>query len=798
MFPDFISGGIVCPIHLRTSNTPGVKRFYISAILTCFSVTVFGQSIKGTIKTKNNEPLPSISVMVQGSFLGTASNTYGNYELQLPGAGTYTITAQGVGLGLQSSMVTVNGTEQVSLDFLMENTPNPLKEVTVTAGRKAEIIDRTPASVQVVNAKAIQQQILVSPNINTLLANAIPSLGFSTNTTSNTGQTLRGRNPLVLIDGIPQSTPLRAGGRDLRTIDPTTIERIEVVKGATAIYGNGADGGIINYITKKPLKDKSFSAYTFLAGTGMLAHSNKTFGGRVTQQFSGNINRLDYIVNGTYEKTGVHKDANGQVLTPVYGLGETDIANVFAKVGYNIAPTHRVEAMYNYFGSAQNSKYIEQMGVYRQTPTVGIEGKTLGVDEGTRFNHNAYVKYLAKDLFLQTELDASVYMQSFKTVYGFTTFFQNGGQSTVESEKRGARINFNTPYKNSNWLRGDVVYGIDMLKDVTSQKLTDGRTWVPEMEMINTAPYVQATATILSNWIFKAGYRFDAVNIDVPDFTQIIDNAGNGGKAIKGGSVRFNASTFNTGLRFAKWEAFKPFVSYTQGFSIIDIGRFVRAAKENDLAKMQIEPVVVNNYEAGFSSNLKWLTLTASYFISTNKIGSSMIEENGWYVQQKAPEKTYGYEAAVDVTPIPQLSAGVSYMYVEGKADINKNDDFNDDADRYLTGLKIPPPKTTAYIRYEPITQVNLMLQYNHYGDRKRFSPRANGTYASGEGPVDGAGWFNFSGSWQVNKKVSLNLGIENLLNKDFFLPQAQWSAQHGDYIKANGARFQLGLGVNW
>ncbi len=42
-----------------------------------------------------------------------------------------------------------------------------------------------------------------------------------------------------MVDGIPQSTPLRNGGRDMRTIDPSAIERIEVIKGATAIYGNG-------------------------------------------------------------------------------------------------------------------------------------------------------------------------------------------------------------------------------------------------------------------------------------------------------------------------------------------------------------------------------------------------------------------------------------------------------------------------------------------------------------------------------------------------------------------------------
>ena len=59
---------------------------------------------------------------------------------------------------------------------------------------------------------------------------------------------LEGPYTLVLIDGIPQSTPLMNGARDLRVVDANAIERIEVLKGATSIYGNGSGGGIINYI----------------------------------------------------------------------------------------------------------------------------------------------------------------------------------------------------------------------------------------------------------------------------------------------------------------------------------------------------------------------------------------------------------------------------------------------------------------------------------------------------------------------------------------------------------------------
>ncbi|WP_454881960.1 TonB-dependent receptor plug domain-containing protein [Sphingobacterium detergens] len=67
---------------------------------------------------------------------------------------------------------------------------------------------------------------------------------------------IRGRNFLVLIDGIPKYTPLRNRDHDLRTTDVSTVDHIEVINGAIALYRNGAAGGVINYITKKPQTEK--------------------------------------------------------------------------------------------------------------------------------------------------------------------------------------------------------------------------------------------------------------------------------------------------------------------------------------------------------------------------------------------------------------------------------------------------------------------------------------------------------------------------------------------------------------
>ena len=126
-----------------------------------------------------------------------------------------------------------------------------LEEVVITANRIKEKKTDAVANVTIIDQKKLQQFIKIAPDMSHLIGMIEPAMSLSTNTTNNRYQNLRGRSILVLIDGIPQSTPLRATDRDIRSIDPAAVERIEIVKGATSIYGNGAIGGIMNIVTKK-------------------------------------------------------------------------------------------------------------------------------------------------------------------------------------------------------------------------------------------------------------------------------------------------------------------------------------------------------------------------------------------------------------------------------------------------------------------------------------------------------------------------------------------------------------------
>ena len=124
------------------------------------------------------------------------------------------------------------------------------EEMVVTASRSERPLSTIANTVTVINEQELIKQMGVTSDMSTILGNLIPSFAPSRQKMTNSGESLRGRKPLYLVDGVPQSNPLRDGGRDAHTIDPLMLERVEIIHGANAIHGLGASGGIINLITK--------------------------------------------------------------------------------------------------------------------------------------------------------------------------------------------------------------------------------------------------------------------------------------------------------------------------------------------------------------------------------------------------------------------------------------------------------------------------------------------------------------------------------------------------------------------
>ena len=676
-----------------------------------------------------------------------------------------------------------------------------LEEVVITANRIKEKKTDAVANVTIIDQKKLQQFIKIAPDMSHLIGMIEPAMSLSTNTTNNRYQNLRGRSILVLIDGIPQSTPLRATDRDIRSIDPAAVERIEIVKGATSIYGNGAIGGIMNIVTKKSPKNVIFGGQTTIGASARDSFKeNRGFGYRFNQQFYGNYKGFSYLVDGAMNQTGSAIDGTGEYISPRYGLGDVRTYNGLVKLGYQFDDDNKVEAMYNFYQSLQNTPLVASGGKYLERPRIGVYDTKdpAAQDEGMRYNHNAYIKFNSNNIFKRTDLELSAFTQHQYAIFDYRKhnarsprWESSSGQATVKGEKYGIRTQLTSKVLFSENVFTQLLYGADVLIDKTSQPLVDGRYWMPELTSYNSAPFLQTKTTFFQYYVLKAGLRYDYIDVSVPNYEVLRLRNTDPRVYVKGGDLTYNNLSPNIGIAYNQFKFFQPFISYSQGFSIFDLGRTLRAAKADVLSKINTEPVKTENYEAGAYAELsKYVHLSGSYFYTYSKLGSDLKSVSGFWVVDRTPQKVYGFEVNADIFPAKWLTLGGSFISFEGKKKSTEDGDW----DGYMSGTSIPAPKATAYIRVTPTEYSYLQVNYLHTGSRDRFSPDNRGVYTEGEGIVYPIDLFSLSAGYTFNKSFSLALGIENLTDKVYYTPASMLVARDAEYARGNGRYFNLSL----
>ena len=122
---------------------------------------------------------------------------------------------------------------------------------------------------------------------------------------------LTGYHTLILIDGVRlNNSTFRSGPNQyMATIDPGQINRIEVLRGpGSALYGSAALGGVINVITKSPIKTyEAFSISPYIFTSFSSADRGKI--GRI--ELSGKYKLFDFIAGTTYKDIGDVRPGKG-------------------------------------------------------------------------------------------------------------------------------------------------------------------------------------------------------------------------------------------------------------------------------------------------------------------------------------------------------------------------------------------------------------------------------------------------------------------------------------------------------
>ena len=203
------------------------------------------------------EHLPYITISVKGTSLGTATDATGHYALNNLPTGDYTLVASALGYKNREIEVKLAGGKTIEVNFLLEEAAINLDQVVVTSSRN-ETSKRGSSSV--VNVASTKLFNTVSPVAVSDAMNFQPGLRVEM-TCGNCGvpqlriNGLEGRYTQILLDGQPMFSAL-AGVYGLEQLPVAMVERVEVVRGGgSALFGANAIGGVVNIITKDPLRN---------------------------------------------------------------------------------------------------------------------------------------------------------------------------------------------------------------------------------------------------------------------------------------------------------------------------------------------------------------------------------------------------------------------------------------------------------------------------------------------------------------------------------------------------------------
>lgn len=188
-------------------------------------------------------------------------------------------------------LMPVNGLEDIA------TTPMRTPEYVFNVNKSVSVI--TDEDIKLSNARSIQEILPEEPGI---VVNS-----FFSNPKDNSVD-LRGfgeagpMNYVVLVDG-RRMNQIDLSGPDLSQIDISSIQRIEVIRGANSVlYGDNATGGVVNIITKKGEKGDHVE---YSQGFG----SFRSYKERV--EISGGHEFLDYFCSYSHEDTDGYRLNNG-------------------------------------------------------------------------------------------------------------------------------------------------------------------------------------------------------------------------------------------------------------------------------------------------------------------------------------------------------------------------------------------------------------------------------------------------------------------------------------------------------
>lgn len=317
------------------------KIFFVVALLCAAAFPAFAEisepdgtdaNLVGHILDKNTgEHLPFISVVLQGTMLGTTSDASGHFYLKNLPEGEFILEISAIGYKTIARPITLKKGRTLELNFHLEEEAIALGGVVVTASRSETLRQLAPTLVNVVDAKVFTQTNSVN------LAQGIafqPGIRVETNCQNCGFQQIRingldGPYTQILIDSRPVFSAL-AGVYGIEQIPASMVERVEVMRGGgSALFGSSAIAGTINIITKEPVRNFGEIGHGMtVLGNGSMDHNTSLNASFVTDD-----NKAGLFLFGQSRDRGGY-DANGDGFTELAELqGQTLGLRSYVKTG---------------------------------------------------------------------------------------------------------------------------------------------------------------------------------------------------------------------------------------------------------------------------------------------------------------------------------------------------------------------------------------------------------------------------------------------------------------------------------
>ncbi|WP_214228034.1 TonB-dependent receptor [Pedobacter sp. B4-66] len=226
-------------------------------------------NLKGRIVTTKDEAVIGATVQLQNTGISTQTDSDGNFSLDAIPAGTYVLVVSNIGYtALKQNLIITEG-KNAFLNLQLSESKQELKEVAINSIKKRYHIQRsssatrmdiplleTPQSVQVVSSEVMQDKQAFTLNE---LAGTFTGMKANNGSGSFNMRGFTAYSPndasFLLYNGI-------RGNLFLWSQQPLlyNIESVELLRGPSgALFSEGAPGGVINFVTKKPLSESRYN-----------------------------------------------------------------------------------------------------------------------------------------------------------------------------------------------------------------------------------------------------------------------------------------------------------------------------------------------------------------------------------------------------------------------------------------------------------------------------------------------------------------------------------------------------------